>query len=227
MTFRKKMEYIIVQKPDILIIPECECPEKLNFNRELPMPTDMFWFGRNPNKGLGVFSYNGYKLSFIEERHDQTIKTFLPFYVTNEKVEFLLLAIWVNKDSNGAYVTQLWKAIHAYSDLLEEQNVLLVGDFNSNVIWDKFRKEGNHAMVVENLRSKNIISTYHHLYKQEQGKENHPTLFMYRRKDRSYHIDYCFASNSFIEKLKNVEIGIYEDWKYLSDHMPLTVNFDL
>lgn len=29
MTFRKKAEYILSHKPDIIIVPECEQPEKI------------------------------------------------------------------------------------------------------------------------------------------------------------------------------------------------------
>ncbi len=29
MAFRKKAEFILAYNPDILIVPECECPDKL------------------------------------------------------------------------------------------------------------------------------------------------------------------------------------------------------
>lgn len=57
MAFRKKADLILAYEPDILIIPECEHPDKLNFAKETLKPTDVFWYGTNPNKGLGVFSY--------------------------------------------------------------------------------------------------------------------------------------------------------------------------
>lgn len=75
--------------------------------------------------------------------------------------------------------------------------------------------------------TKNILSTYHNFHKQVQGKERDSTLFMHRKVDRPYHIDYCFASKSLIEKLKNVGIGAYGAWTKYSDHMPLIVDFEL
>ena len=42
MAFRKKAQFILTEKPDILIIPECEHPEKLKFNEEVAIPTDFF-----------------------------------------------------------------------------------------------------------------------------------------------------------------------------------------
>jgi exonuclease III len=104
---------------------------------------------------------------------------------------------------------------------------MLIGDFNSNSIWDKKHREGNHSTVVAKLEAKKIFSAYHKFFRQTQGKEEHPTLFMYRHKEKPYHIDYCFASTDLIEKLQNVEIGTYQEWTEHSDHKPLSVTVDI
>ena len=104
---------------------------------------------------------------------------------------------------------------------------MLVGDFNSNTIWDKPRREENHSTVVDFLEKKGIYSTYHRFFSQDQGKEKHNTLFMYRHENKSYHIDYCFSSNDFIKKLSNVEDGKHIDWCKHSDHAPLIVTFNI
>ena len=228
MAFRKKAEFILVNKPDILIIPECENPERLKFISGTPLPTDILWYGKNQNKGLGVFSYSNYKFKLLD-CHNPDFKNILPIAVTGGKIDFTLFAIWANnpEDKDGQYITQIWKAINYYEALLTNNSTILVGDFNSNKIWDKPRREGNHSTVVEKLESKNIFSTYHKFHKQLQGEEIHPTLFMYRHENKPYHIDYCFASSDFMEKLINVEIGHYNDWTNYSDHKPLTVTFNL
>lgn len=227
MAFRKKAEFILTYKPDILIVPECEHPDKLKFKNAIPIPTDVFWFGSNLNKGLGVFSYSDYKFKLLNN-HNPELKTVLPLSVSNGKHSFTLFAVWANnpKDPDGSYITQVWKAIHYYENLLQDKQTILVGDFNSNTIWDKPRREGNHSTVVKTLIEKNIHSIYHKYFKQAQGKETHPTLFMYRKKDKSYHIDYCFASADFAEKISKVEVGIYENWIAHSDHAPLIVTFE-
>ena len=43
MAFRKKAEFILVHRPDILIIPECENIDKLKFPENVPIPSDMLW----------------------------------------------------------------------------------------------------------------------------------------------------------------------------------------
>ena len=151
----------------------------------------------------------------------------IPIAVTGGYFDFNLFAIWANnpKDPDGHYITQIWKAIHHYDNLLTTQTIL-IGDFNSNTIWDRPRREGNHSTVVERLGRKGILSLYHKYFEQKQGSERHPTLYMYRQKDKSYHIDYCFASKDIAEKLKSVKIGSYDDWISYSDHVPLIVTFN-
>lgn len=228
MAFRKKAEFILACKPDIVVVPECEQPEKLKFAPGIALPNDILWHGANQHKGLGIFSYSKYKLKLLD-CHNPDFKNILPIAVTGGKIDFILFAVWANNpaDKDGAYVTQVWKAIHYYDALLRKKKIILAGDFNSNTIWDNPKREGNHSAVVKKLASKNIFSTYHTFHQQTPGKEMHPTQFMYRHQDKPYHLDYCFASSFFIEKLTNVEIGQYKDWTQFSDHKPVLVTFDI
>jgi len=228
MAYRKKAGFILAHKPDIVIVPECECPEKLKFSADTPVPNDMIWKGSNLHKGLGVFSYNNYKFKLLDN-YNPELKTILPIAVTGGKFDFTLFAIWANnpQDKNYQYVGQVWKAIQHYDSLLKNERTILMGDFNSNTIWDKPKREGNHSTVVEHLEQKGIYSTYHKHYKLLQGREEHSTLFLYRHQNKPYHLDYCFASIDLIDKLKNVEIGSYEEWTKHSDHKPVIVTFDI
>ena len=228
MAFRRKANLLLAHKPDIVIIPECEHPTKLKFDSGIPEPNDIFWFGNNQNKGLGVFSYSNYKFKLVDS-HKPDYRIILPLIATNNKNDFTLFAIWANnpQDRGYQYIGQVWKAINFYSDLLKSKRTILVGDFNSNTIWDKPRREGNHSTVVDFLKIKGIHSTYHKFFKQKQGQEEHNTLFMYRHKDKSYHIDYCFASADLIKKLSSVEVGAYSNWSKHSDHTPLIVTFNI
>jgi len=226
MAYRKKADFILTHNPDIIVVPECENPERLNFGVDTKKPTQVFWYGENQHKGIGVFSYSNYKFKLLRV-HNPAIKTILPLSVTGGAFDFTLFAVWAyNKDDKeGQYVEQVWKAIHYYEKLIKKKNTILIGDFNSNTIWDKPRRIGNHSAVVEKLAKKGIYSTYHKFFNQVQGKEAHPTLFMYRHQDKPYHIDYCFASSDLIDKLESVEVGSYEQWSHHSDHKPLVVTF--
>ena len=226
MAFRKKAEFILAHKPDILIIPECENPDKLKFDPTIPIPTDMLWFGHNKNKGLGIFSYTNFKFK-LHRNHNPEIKMVIPIAVTGGEFNFTLYAIWANNptDPDGQYVEQIWKAIQHYDKKIKSKETILIGDFNSNTIWDKKYRVGNHSHVVKHLEEKGIFSCYHLYHNQVQGKEKHPTFYLYKHKDKSYHIDYCFASSDLTDKIESVVIGDYDYWRQYSDHVPVIVTF--
>lgn len=152
----------------------------------------------------------------------------IPIAVTGGSIDFNLFAIWANNpaDQEGHYIEQIWKAIHYYDALLTNTKTILIGDFNSNKIWDNQHKEKSHSSVVKLLEDKGIFSTYHLHHKQTQGTEEHPTLYMYRHRNKPYHIDYCFASADMIDKLQSVEIGDYHFWTKISDHVPVIITFE-
>ena len=228
MDFRKKAKFILAYKPGILIVPECEHPDKLLFAPTISKPTDYLWFGKNKHTGLGIFSYSDFKFK-VQENHNQDIQLIIPITAYNETQEFNLFAIWANnpKDKDGPYVEQIWKAIHFYKDAIKDANTILVGDFNSNTIWDKKHRDSNHSNVVQVLAEKGIYSTYHNHFKDEQGAEEQPTLYMYKNKDKAYHIDYCFVSTDLLEKVSAVEVGQYDDWIKHSDHVPVIIDIEI
>lgn len=226
MAFRKKAEFILNENPDIIIVPESENPEKLKFKKDITLPTDIFWYGDNPNKGIGVYSYSNFKIS-LSDLHNPDFRYVIPLLIKNKDIDFLLIAIWCQKPKNSDnYGTHTWNAIHYYTELLNNEKLIIAGDFNSSSIWDKKNREANHSNIVNKLKEKGIESAYHKFYNEEQGKESNATLFMHRKIERPYHIDFCFATNYFIKRLKNVSIGKYETWTKLSDHKPVICEFE-
>ena len=224
MAFRRKAGHILGLRPDIVVVPECECIDKLKFPTETKKPTSILWFGKNVNKGLGIFSYGDTKLKLLKT-HNPDLRMVVPVSVKSMRYQFTLYAIWAFNpdDPDGTYVEQVWKAIHYYEAHLKKKSTMLIGDFNSNTIWDKQYRQGNHSHVVEFLGQKKIYSSYHLHHNQRQGKEEHPTLYMYRHKDKPYHIDYCFISKDLAENLHSVEVGDFEKWTQYSDHVPVIV----
>ena len=153
----------------------------------------------------------------------------IPIAITGGDFDFNLFLVWAYNpnDRDGKYITQVWKAIIHYDEILTGKSTMFIGDFNSNTIWDyQKHRLSNHSSVVSQLESKGIFSTYHFYHKQNQGKEQHPTFYMYRHRDKPYHIDYCFVSEDLLKKLESVEIGEYDAWAKYSDHVPVIVTFD-
>lgn len=226
MAFRKKAAALAAEAADILVLPECECPDRLQFRDGERLPSDSAWFGSNPHKGLGVLAYGAYRLRVLHQDHG-LFRTIVPIEVTGGPMSFTLFAVWANNpsDKDGAYVTQVWKAVQHYEQLFRKGPVLLAGDFNSNSIWDRPRRVGNHSALVQRLAGYGIHSLYHRHYAQEHGKELHPTHYLYRHADKPYHLDYCFASNTLLQRLDSIRVGVHHEWSAWSDHMPLIAEF--
>lgn len=228
MAFRKKASLILEHQPDIVIVPECEEPGRLKFDAGIQQPTDLLWFGSNPNKGLGIFSYSQFRFK-LKRNHNPDLKMIVPVAVKAGPIDFTLYAVWANNpaDPDGQYVEQVWKALQHYNKHLRNKQTMLAGDFNSNTIWDKKYRAGNHSNIVKRLEAKGIFSCYHLHHKQVQGKEEHPTFYLYRHKNKPYHLDYCFASKDMADKIVSVEVGEYDFWKPYSDHVPVMITYDL
>jgi exonuclease III len=225
--FRKKTDFILDYKPDILVVQECESPDKISFKSADDQPNNVIWIGNSQHKGLGVFSFGDYSTNLIEHQ-EKDFKTVIPINVRNGALDFNLFAVWANnpQDKDNKYIEQVWKAIHFFENHLDQGRSVLIGDFNSNKIWDRKHRNGNHSDVVDYLETKKIISLYHKYYKQEQGKEEHATFYMQRNKNKPYHIDYCIASTDIGDSLKSHEIGNYNEWIKYSDHMPIIIDFE-
>lgn len=227
MAFRRKAGLILKYKPDILIIPECEHIDKFNFDGQNIKIVDRLWMGKNRNKGLGIFSFNGYRLSPIERYNDQ-ISLVVPVTISGGPFDFNLFAIWANNplDPDGQYIEQVWKAIDHYKERISSNKTMLIGDFNSNSVWDRKNRLSNHSNLVTLLAEKGIYSCYHLWHRQTHGQEKDPTFYLYRHQEKSYHLDYCFVSSDLSANLKDVKIGNHKTWCKYSDHVPLIVNFE-
>lgn len=222
--FRKKNDKIISLNPEILIVLECENEERLKFGKLTPKPNDFFWYGDSKNKGIGIFSYSDYKFELLKA-YNPKFRYVIPLKVTGNGENFLLFGIWTmdNKENPDArYIGQIWLAINYYTDLLNNPT-LLIGDFNSNQIWDYKDRVGNHTDVVEYLQNRGISSVYHKQESVEHGQEKVSTFFMYRKREKPYHIDYCFASEKILKNNFELVLGKVDSWIELSDHVPLTI----
>lgn len=228
MAFRKKATRVLARKPNLLVVPECECFERLNFSSSTPQPRYKIWIGDNPTKGIGIFSYSDFEVT-LHELYDPTFRYVVPIEVNGNK-RFNLLAVWAMNDENDErrrYIGQVWLAFNRYEGLLSD-STLIAGDFNWNKIWDGSPNlYGNLTQTIEFLKSKGIVSLYHTFFQEAFGQESQPTLYMYRKANRPYHTDYFFASMDWVNQLQSVEVGVYEDWQALSDHMPIIATFKI
>lgn len=221
--FRKKYERLASLDADVYIVQECEDPARSDDANYRKWAENHLWIGLNKNKGLGVFAAPHVKLKQLDwpEKYDHhEVRYFLPCMVNDAHQ---LLAVWahLNDSPTFGYIGQLWKYLELNLDRFE--NMLIAGDLNSNVIWDKWDRWWNHSDVLRMLSEKQVKSLYHLFSGEEQGKESVPTFHLHRNPAKAYHIDYFFGSPDFQRNFK-LEVGRFDDWKDISDHVPLMVD---
>ena len=219
--FRKKFEHITVFDADIYIIQECENPSESKDKKYKEWSENYIWIGDNNNKGLAIFAKPRIileKLDWSNSFKDHSVKYFLPCKIN---MEFNLLAVWAHRNNspNFGYIGQLWKYLQVNKDKLTDS--IIAGDFNSNAIWDEWDRWWNHSDVVNEFREMGIESFYHKFTGEIQGIETKSTLYFQKKLTRPYHIDYIFGAQKFTDTIIKFEIGEFERWIKISDHMPI------
>ncbi len=131
--------------------------------------------------------------------------------------------MWTKGSDSEAfgYIGQFWKFLQIHKRELAEGNQIILGDFNSNKIWDKPDRWWSHTDVVNELKAIGLESLYHVKSGEKQGEESTPTFFLHRNESKPYHIDYAFVPKSLIQS--NIDIGHRSNWLAISDHMPIEI----
>lgn len=226
MAFRKKIDKILPLKANILVISECEKPEKWERSVVQNSTDNFLWEGDNPNKGIGIITLDKrYKIE-IHPDYDKKFRYIIPLKVTGEQ-EFIKFAVWSQKGEKrySSYIGQIYLALEKYASLLKEP-CIIVGDWNSSKVFDHIKRVKTHSEVVEFLEGFGIKSAYHCNTYEKQGQEKSPTYYHRKDKTSSYHIDFLFASEIFLNQLESIEVGSYEEWIEFSDHMPISAEFN-
>lgn len=231
MKFREEYKLIFPMSPDIIIIQECEDLRNIHFDLFSKTPSDLYWIGTNPSKGLGVITFNDYKIS-LYEGYDDSFKYILPLLITKKSINYNLIGVWTQLVGRGTkdhinYIRQFKMSLDHYDSFIKNKNTIIIGDFNSNLIWENpYRIDKDHKHVIEELKKKGIKSSYHYFFSEKQGEETRPTFYYHHKKEKPFHIDFCFLSKNLTDKLNTVEIGKYEDWIKYSDHVPMIITLD-
>ena len=217
--FREKYTSIIEEDADIYVICECEDPARAKVKEYVEFAGDnYFWTGDLHYKGLGIFAKDRIKLEKLAEYCDTPFKNFIALRVNDS---FNLLGVW----AMPKYVEMIHDYFDANSDLFDD-NLIICGDFNSNAIWNNQHKtkdsEGNakdQTNLNKKLNKKGLISAYHDLTSEKQGKETQYTFYLNWNLDKPYHIDYVYAAK---DRVIGFKIGDANKWIELSDHVPIT-----
>lgn len=217
---KDKFEYLAAQSPDIAVVQECESlPESF-------FPGARFlWAGVDPKKGLGVIDFTD--SAYVDQSYDTSLALFLPVNLDGGRQK--LLASWAFNHRAASrfgpeYAGQPLKAFNHYHEWMEEGDLIVAGDFNNSVVWDKPKGKNNFSAIAGALSDYGLMSAYHSYTTTKFGEEAQATLYHTKKYDKPYHIDYIFLKDT--ESIKDLSVGVYDDWIKLSDHVPVMVEVD-
>ena len=215
--FTKKAPLLEPFGADITVIQEIAAP--------IERTKHILWFGDNKYQGVAVIANPSYKIEFLEQNPNAP-KYVVPISVKGPR-SFVLFAVWTLGKQEMRYIRAAATAIDMYRNIFASNDVVMMGDFNSNSIWDREHPPHlNHSGMVKKLEEYDMVSAYHHNRKLAHGLEprSEHTFHLYGHEEKSYHIDYCFLPSHWANTIDSVNIGAYDYWCKHSDHRPLSIS---
>lgn len=219
MAYTSKQEAIRALQPDVLLLQECSEKHIKESGASFAQ-----WVGKNPHKGLGILGFGNHAYA-LDPRYTPQYPWFLPLRVDDERLT--ILGVWAHvKEKQDRYVRIAHQAIDHYRPLLEEGWSIAMGDFNSNSIWDASHPGHSHSDLVAKLERLQMTSVYHAQTQEPHGGETVSTFYLYRHRDKGYHLDYAFVSHGLL-KQTHLTIPGGSGWLKRSDHLPLILDIQL
>jgi exonuclease III len=251
---REKAERMKEYDPDILVIPECR---EMDMKTSGYAENRRDWYGDHKEAeslslsetaqaerdlGIGVFWKEGITITQLPEWKDtlctnSDFRYLVPYRVEGALKPFTLIAVWtkdrIKSDDRDRYdyVQKVHKTIDCYQNYdFFKSRVVLIGDFNSNEIWDNcYKKDRNHSEMVKRLKELHIYNCA------DSSKYREASTYYYynRGEEKKVIDDYCFAS----EDMGQAEFVIPDSalwvpnkngtkwWRGISDHCPIIVTF--
>ena len=228
MGIKRKVAALHSLRPDIAVLSEVACAEKLRDQVQELNEASVIWVGDNPNKGLAVVSFTGGKLA-LDNSHRSTNQYVAPVHVDGAR-PFRLLAVWDHNDRKEGLNRRPGPLLSALADSLEfcrHDDLLVAGDFNNNPQWDRPNGPNNMVRIAGELMKRGLVSLYHHKTGLPFGAEVQATYWYWHRRTKPHHIDYIFVPTAWLKHLVSFEIGTFDNWceTSLSDHAPLIAEF--
>ena len=189
----------------------------------LSTPAEL-WIGKNARQGVSVFSPSGYAVQ-LDSDYDPVLRWALPARVEGP-IPFQVLALWILRAPEH-YVPNLVRILERYREFILRSPTLVLGDFNANPQFDAAHPKYRFQSITDKLRSLGLSSAYHEFTNEGFGLETRPTLYHRYQQDSPFHIDYAFLPDSWVGKIRAVEVGSFDEFRGSSDHRPMTVELDI
>lgn len=212
----EKWTRLLSLRPDAAVLPEAaRAPKRLSAELFDPAP-EWHWVGASAARGLAVASFAAPSVVLDAGPSGR-------WAVGARMAGVAVLGVW-SCPRNGAYTREVLRAVESHERWLRRGPAVVAGDFNTAAGTGE---AGQFARLAARLGALGLRSAYHAWFGEEFGAETRPTYYHYGRRERPFHIDYCFVSAALAERLTSVEVGGYDDWigPGRSDHAPLSVEW--
>ena len=211
----KKLPHLTELAADVCVLQECLAPRARVENAR--------WAGERAKKGVAVVAFGAWRIR--RRRVRGRVPNYIVPFDVDGPTSFTVLAVWSKPHRRFPYVEGIHEAVRIYRTLIASRPTVILGDFNSNPIWDHQHRPGwSHSALVERLRDLGLVSAYHAFHGETPGEETRATYYHTWNRRKPFHIDYCFLPSDWTPKLKKVEVGGFAEWRRRSDHRPLVVD---
>jgi hypothetical protein len=151
-----------------------------------------------------------------------------------------VLGIWSCPDRLGgdAYADEVvatldaWgdvlATLDAWGDVLVRGEMMVAGDFNVGFAVGRSTVHPRLAKVQAAWEALGLVSAYHAFTGEDFSVPSQATYFHRDNRDQGWHIDYVLVPRAWLGGLRQVAVGVYDDWigKGRSDHTPIVVDVD-
>ena len=166
---QEKIDYVLSRGADIMVLPECACPEQVT----LPDGYAMTCQGDDVTrwKGLGVIWRRTVRCR-VADWYDESHKYMIPLIIEDK---WLLLAAWPTMlpTEKKSYPQILLDSLKAYSEPIKAMPTMITGDFNCYIgLGGVSKQTGTFEQCIAYMRELGLHSEYHERTQEEFGKES-------------------------------------------------------
>ena len=168
MALHRKIDALMAVRSDLAVIAEAAEPGRLLDRVPALAEASLVWVGRNPNKGLLVAGFGTTRLEFHPHRHDGRLHWIAPVAVSGlpgVDAPVHLLGVWAQNASEGNLRKDnlgfLQRALRRYRRFLRSAPVVVAGNINNHVQWDRPGWWMNHANEIRALARLGLVSAYY------------------------------------------------------------------
>jgi hypothetical protein len=106
---------------------------------------------------------------------------------------------WATKSKETSY-RQAHEGLEQHAAWIKERPTVILGDFNAHQSFSG----PNWNDLIDLLRPFGLVSAYHRHFKKAFGEESHSTYFHRGNPESGFHLDYCFISKPWADRIMDV-----------------------